>query len=65
MTVSKLLSPDEVSALLGVSTQTLAVWRCERRYNLPYVKVGRLVRYPAAAVERFLEERTEGCVVSE
>lgn len=56
----KLLTPEQVADLLGVTPHTLAVWRCERRYNLPYVKVGRLVRYHADAVERFLMERTEG-----
>jgi hypothetical protein len=37
---NKLLSPNEVADVLGVSKQTLAVWRCEQRYPLPYVKVG-------------------------
>jgi len=64
MTVSKLLTPDEVAELLGVTAQTLAVWRCEQRYNLPYVKVGRLVRYPEAAVAGFLKERTMGLTVA-
>ncbi len=60
MTVQKLLTPERVAELLGVTTQTLAVWRCEKRYNLPYVKVGRLVRYPQSAVAEFLSERTQG-----
>lgn len=58
-----LLSPDEVSGILGVTPHTLAVWRSEGRYNLPYIKVGRLVRYPVESIECFLNERTvtAGC----
>ncbi|MDP7142707.1 MAG: helix-turn-helix domain-containing protein [Alphaproteobacteria bacterium] len=40
-----LLTTQQVSKILGVSVGTLAVWRTTKRYNLPYVKSGRLVRY--------------------
>jgi excisionase family DNA binding protein len=53
----KLLSPRQVADLLGVTPHTLAVWRCEGRYDLPYVKSGRLVRYRAADIEAFIERR--------
>lgn len=58
MSKPNLLTPDEVADYLGVTTHTLSVWRSEGRYNLPFVKVGRLVRYPEEGVLRFLEERT-------
>ncbi|MCP5306969.1 MAG: helix-turn-helix domain-containing protein [Chromatiaceae bacterium] len=56
----KLLTPEQVSDLLGIATHTLAVWRSEGRYNLPYVKAGRLVRYRESDVIAFLEARTKG-----
>ncbi len=56
MPLPKLLRPEEVAELLGVDLHTLAVWRCEGRYNLPYVKVGRLVRYPEDSVKNFVRE---------
>jgi len=56
----KLLTTKQVSALLGVSEQTLAIWRSNKRYNLPYVKVGRYVRYKAADVMDFVRRRTVG-----
>lgn len=59
MATGKLWSPDQVAEILGVSKQTLAVWRCEQRYPLPYVKVGSRVRYRPADVERFLERRAK------
>lgn len=48
-----LLTPQEVATRLGVSTTTLSTWRCTKRYPLPYVKVGRLVRYRHGDVEAF------------
>lgn len=48
-----LLTPQEVANRLGVSTTTLSTWRCTKRYPLPYVKVGRLVRYRQADIEAF------------
>lgn len=55
----ELLTPDQVAGMLGVTTHTLAVWRCEGRYNLPYHKVGRLVRYRMNDVESFLDARRQ------
>ena len=39
-----LLTPEETSAFLGVSVETLAQWRSQRR-GPHFTKVGRLVRY--------------------
>jgi len=53
-----LIKDEEVSQLTGVTTGTLAVWRATARYPLPYVKVGRNVRYRRGDVAAFLESRT-------
>jgi|GEM_PF-6305131 len=37
---SELLTRREAAAYLGVSEQTLAIWKCTGRYNLPYIKIG-------------------------
>lgn len=42
---SELLSRVEAAAYLGVAKQTLAIWACTNRYDLPYVKIGKLVKY--------------------
>ena len=55
-----LMTPAEVAAYLGVSIETLNVWRCTKRYNLAYVKTGRLVRYRAEDVEAFVMSRLNG-----
>jgi len=53
---------DEAAAAryLSVAPATLRVWRCTGRYALPFVKVGRLVRYREADLSRFIEARTHG-----
>lgn len=43
---------------LGVKATTLAVWRSTGRYSLPYLKVGRLVRYRVSDLAEFLARRT-------
>jgi len=64
MPVEKLLSPADVAKILGVTTQTLAIWRHEKRYRLPYIKSGRLVRYEARDVEAFIASRRRGQLYS-
>jgi excisionase family DNA binding protein len=55
---SRLLTPNQVAEILGVDVDTLNVWRCTRRYKLPYVKTGRLVRYRLSDLNQFIESRT-------
>ena len=55
-----LMSPEQVAEYLGLEVETLNVWRCTKRYNLPYTKIGRLVRYRAEDVEAFVTSRIEG-----
>ncbi|MDR2778216.1 MAG: helix-turn-helix domain-containing protein [Rickettsiales bacterium] len=53
-----LLKVEELSSILGIKKSTLNKWRCLKTYNLPYIKVGRLVRYNLEAVEAWIESRT-------
>ena len=55
----ELLTTQQAAAHLGVTPQTLAVWRCTRRYAIPFVKVGSKVRYRRADLDSFLRRRTE------
>jgi len=54
----RLLTESEAAELLSIGPGTLCVWRCTKRYPLPYVKVGRGVRYKLADVLAFIESRT-------
>ena len=55
---TQLLTPNQVSRILGVKRHTLAVWRCSGRYKLPFIKVGRLVRYRLEDVQAFLADQS-------
>lgn len=55
---ANLLTPRQVAEILGVTVETLNVWRATKRYNLPYTKIGHLVRYRSQDVEAFIQERT-------
>ncbi len=55
----RLLTRAEVASMLGLQVQTLACWAVTGKH-LPFVKVGRSVRYKLADVEQFIEEQTVG-----
>jgi hypothetical protein len=54
----ELLTPEQAAKQLHIEPQTLAVWRCHRRYPLAYVKIGGKVLYPQKAIDRFIQSRT-------
>jgi excisionase family DNA binding protein len=54
-----LLTPEQVADLTGLAIETLAQWRSQKR-GIPYLKIGRAVRYDPADVQRYLA----GCRVS-
>jgi len=56
---ANLLSAEDVAELTGLSTETLAQWRSQRR-GIPYLKIGRRVRYDLTDVQAYLR----GCRVS-
>jgi len=53
-----LLDNPQAADYIGVTPRTLEVWRCTKRYSIPFVKVGRLVRYRQSALDAFLASRT-------
>ena len=56
--IIELLSDAETAQILGVTRGTLAVWRCTKRYPLPFVRIGRKIRYDRRHIENFIESRT-------
>ena len=54
---NRLLTTNEAAQILGVKPKTLAYWRCVKRYDLPFVKVGRSCRYRRSDIEAFIESR--------
>jgi excisionase family DNA binding protein len=56
-TLDKLLSTNEVAAILGVSPRT--VKRLVASRGLPHIRLGRMVRFAPADVYRWVEARKE------
>lgn len=61
--ITQILTPDlinetQAAAFLDTSIGTLQVWRSTGRYAIPFIKVGRNVRYSRKVLEAWLESRT-------
>jgi len=57
---SDLITREQAAEYLGVTPCTLAVWACTKRYNLSFVKIGRLVKYRRSELDAFIARRTIG-----
>jgi excisionase family DNA binding protein len=57
---SDLLSRAEAAAYLGVAKQTLAIWKCTKRQNLPCVKIGKLIKYRKIDLDAFIAKNIQG-----
>ena len=55
---AELLDEKQAAAKLDVTPGTLSVWRSTGRYSLPFVKVGRKVRYRRIDLDVWLVKRT-------
>lgn len=55
---TELLDTEDAARYIGVSAHTLEVWRCTKRYDVPYIKVGRLVKYRVYDLINWLNAQT-------
>jgi predicted DNA-binding transcriptional regulator AlpA len=54
----ELLDDAESAKFLGLKNpKTLAVWRSTKRYPIPYVKLGRMVRYRKKDLQALLDSK--------
>ena len=58
----QLKSSNEAAQYLCVKPQTLAVWRSSGRYDLPFVRVGRSIRYRESDLKLWMAKRTSTSV---
>jgi hypothetical protein len=54
---SHLLDDSQAARILDIKKSTLSVWRCTGRIDLPYIKIGRNVRYRAGDLKAFITSR--------
>ncbi len=52
-----LLTPGQTAEQLNIPVSTLSRWRSER-LELPYVTVGRLIRYRQVDIDRWIDDNT-------
>lgn len=53
-----LLTRRQAARYLGIAEGTLRVWAHNKRYKLPYRKVGRRVQYTKTDLDNFIKDRT-------
>jgi excisionase family DNA binding protein len=53
-----LLDNAQAATYLGITPRTLEVWRAVKRHPIPYIKVGRLVKYRRDDLDAWLASRT-------
>jgi excisionase family DNA binding protein len=58
MTKPDLLSTPEAAEYIGARPHSLETWRTSGRYRIPFVKVGRLVKYRRTDLDAWLYART-------
>ncbi|MBU0534126.1 MAG: helix-turn-helix domain-containing protein [Candidatus Omnitrophica bacterium] len=56
MVENKLLSITEMAEYLGIRVSTLYSWVSQKR--IPYIKLGRLVRFDLREIDKWLENKT-------
>ena len=54
--MEKLLTPQEIAEVLGVQPSTIYQWT--HQGYIPYVKIGKFVRFKEKDVERWVESKT-------
>jgi excisionase family DNA binding protein len=52
--MTELLKPSQAAERLNVSYGTLAAWRCNRRYPLNYVRIGRKIYYRQEDIDAYI-----------
>ena len=66
---NSLLTTEQAAQFLNIKPRTLVVWRHEGRSELPFVRLGRAVRYRSQDIKIYIERNTfrqmEGQVASE
>jgi len=55
-----LLGNTAAAQYIGIEPGTLEVWRSTKRYVIPYIRSGRLIKYRKIDLDTWLQSRTVG-----
>lgn len=53
-----LISPEQAADYLNVSTATLANWRCLGTPNVPYLRIGRSIKYRRSDLDDYIKKHS-------
>ena len=53
-----LLTPRQAAERLGISERTL--WQLKADGEIPFLRIGRLIRYSLVDLEKWVEDRSQG-----
>tara|TARA_R110000737_G_C14555221_1_gene481318 strand:- start:78 stop:287 length:210 start_codon:yes stop_codon:yes gene_type:complete len=53
----KLLSSSQAASYLGIAAGTLDNWRCNKSVEVPYIKLGRSVKYVKDSLDAFIKSQ--------
>ncbi len=63
---NNLYNTKEAAEYLGLKNHnTLYVWQCNKRYNLPYCKIGSKVLYRKSDLDNFIESNLHNRGINE
>lgn len=57
-----LITPEEAASYLGVSHRTLAKWRSIGRTTIPFIRVGKCIRYSVPDLDVWIAKHTHNKV---
>ena len=52
------LTQNKVAEILNVKTACLNQWRCDKKVNIPYIKINNIILYPEEAFYNWLNSHT-------
>jgi hypothetical protein len=55
-----LATPEEAATLIKIQVATLQKWRSTGENNIPYVKIGRSVRYRVSDLKAYVDRHVRG-----
>jgi excisionase family DNA binding protein len=58
-----LISAEQAADYLGVSTRTMANWRCRGFPNIQYTKIGRCIRYRLSELDAYIAKHSHNVEV--
>ena len=57
---NNLMSRKQAAQYLGIKEQTMSAWACNKRYSLPYTKIGTRAMYEIEDLDAFKQQNRVG-----